>query len=176
MEKHCKIYDTYVDILKKELVVAMGCTEPIAVAFCAAKARELLGCMPRRVQVQASGNIIKNVKSVIVPHTDGLRGLEAAAAVGIFYGDASRDLEVISDVTADEAASVKQRMAELDITVSPIVSSHVLDLVVSVSAEDRSVSVHIEDEHTGIVEIIENGKCTYTEKSEKQSGKSDDVD
>ena len=176
MEKHCKIYDTYVDILKKELVVAMGCTEPIAVAFCAAKARELLGCMPRRVQVQASGNIIKNVKSVIVPHTDGLRGLEAAAAVGIFYGDASRDLEVISDVTADEAASVKQRVAELDITVSPLVSSHVLDLVVSVSTGDRSVSVHIEDEHTGIVEIIENGKCTYTEKSEKQSGKSDDVD
>ena len=176
MEKHCKIYDTYVDILKKELVVAMGCTEPIAVAFCAAKARELLGCMPRRVQVQASGNIIKNVKSVIVPHTDGLRGLEAAAAVGIFYGDASRDLEVISDVTADEAASVKQRMAGLDITVSPLVSSHVLDLVVSVSTEDRSISVHIEDEHTGIVEIIENGKCTYSEKSEKQSGKSDDVD
>ena len=176
MEKHCKIYDTYVDILKKELVVAMGCTEPIAVAFCAAKARELLGCMPRRVQVQASGNIIKNVKSVIVPHTDGLRGLEAAAAVGIFYGDASRDLEVISDVTADEAASVKQRMAGLDITVSPLVSSHVLDLVVSVSTEDRSISVHIEDEHTGIVEIIENGKCTYSEKPEKQSGKSDDVD
>ena len=159
MEKHCKIYDSYIDILKKELVVAMGCTEPIAVAFCAAKARELLGERPKKVRVQASGNIIKNVKSVIVPHTNGLRGLEAATAVGIFYGDASRELEVISDVTADDAASVKCRLCELDITVEPLISSHVLDLVISVSADERSVSVHIEDEQVSKRPWSYRGRC-----------------
>ena len=168
MDINCKVYKAYVDILRRELVVAMGCTEPIAVAFCAAKARELLGDMPKKVHVQASGNIIKNVKSVIVPHTDSMRGLEAAAAVGIFYGDASRELEVISSVTEKEAASVKTRMAELEISVAPLITSHVLDLIVTVSTEQKSVSVHIEDEHTGIVEIIENGKCTYTEKSQDE--------
>ena len=168
MDINCKVYKAYVDILRRELVVAMGCTEPIAVAFCAAKARELLGDMPKKVHVQASGNIIKNVKSVIVPHTDGMRGLEAAAAVGIFYGDASRELEVISSVTEKEAASVKTRIAELEISVAPLITSHVLDLIVTVSTEQKSVSVHIEDEHTGIVEIIENGKCTYTEKSQDE--------
>ncbi|MBE6583371.1 MAG: serine dehydratase subunit alpha family protein [Ruminococcaceae bacterium] len=161
MENNCITYKTYVEILKRELVVAMGCTEPIAVAFCAAKARELLGTMPKRVYIQASGNIIKNVKSVIVPHTNGLRGLEAAAAVGIFYGDAERDLEVISEVDGEQARSVASRMSEMEISVAPLSSAHVLDLVVTVSAGEDSVSVHIEDEHTNVVEIIENGKCTY---------------
>lgn len=174
MEINCKTYNAYVDILKKELVVAMGCTEPIAVAFCAAKARELLGVMPEKVRIQASGNIIKNVKSVIVPHTNGLRGLEAAAAVGILYGDASRELEVISDVTEDEAASVKERMQGFEMTVAPLISSHVLDLVVTVTKGDKNVAVHIEDEHTNIVEVIENGKCTYTEKANKESGADND--
>ena len=176
MDVNCKAYKAYVDILKRELVVAMGCTEPIAVAFCAAKARELLGVMPDKVRIQASGNIIKNVKSVIVPHTNGLRGLEAAAAVGIFYGKAERELEVISDVTADEAASVKERMHGLEMTVTPLVSSHVLDLVVTVTKGDKNVAVHIEDEHTNIVEIIENGKCTYTDKAESQCADSGDAD
>ncbi len=173
MDINCKTYKTYVDILKRELVVAMGCTEPIAVAFCAAKARELLGEMPKKVHIQASGNIIKNVKSVIVPHTDGMRGLEAAAAVGIFYGDASRCLEVISDVSCEQSASVGERIKELDITVAPLISDHVLDLMVTASTADSSVTVHIEDEHTNIVEIIENGKCTYTDNGEQT--KSDDL-
>ena len=86
MERSSKTYKSYVDILRRELVPAMGCTEPIAVAFCAAQARSVLGKMPDKVVIQASGNIIKNVKSVIVPHTGGLRGLEAAAAVGILLG------------------------------------------------------------------------------------------
>ena len=163
MDKSLKIYNAYIKILEKELVVAMGCTEPIAVAFCAAKAREILGSMPQRVRIQASGNIIKNVKSVIVPHTNGMRGLEAAACVGIFYGDASRELEVISGVSCEQERTVAERMRELDVSVSPLSSSHVLDLIVTVSNADSSVSVHIEDEHTNVVEIIENGKCTYTD-------------
>ena len=83
-----QLYNAYVDILKEELVPAMGCTEPIAIAFAAAVARKVLGCLPEKVEVCVSGNIIKNVKSVIVPHTGSLRGIEAAAAAGIIAGKA----------------------------------------------------------------------------------------
>ena len=83
MDKNCHTYQAYVDILRRELVPAMGCTEPIAIAYCAAKARAALGTLPDQITVAASGNIIKNVKSVIVPNTDGRKGIEAAAAVGV---------------------------------------------------------------------------------------------
>ncbi len=169
MERSSILYQAYVEILRRELVPAMGCTEPIAVAFCAAKARETLGEMPERVRIQASGNIIKNVKSVIVPHTDGMRGLEAAAAVGILFGDAERELEVISSVTREQEISVKDRISELDISVTPLESEHLLDLIVTVSKGNSSVSVHIEEEHTNITEIIENGKCRYFEKEQEAS-------
>ncbi len=164
MERTSKTYGAYIDILTRELVPAMGCTEPIAVAFCAAKAREILGRMPSHVHIQASGNIIKNVKSVIVPHADGMRGLEAAAAVGILFGDPCRELEVISSVTADEEGSLRERMGEFNIRVSPLESEHILDLVVTVSDGDDSASVHIEDEHTNVVEIISNGRCIFIDK------------
>ncbi len=168
MEKTSKIYCEYVEILHRELVPAMGCTEPIAVAFCAAKAREVLGKMPQNVRIQASGNIIKNVKSVIVPHTNGMRGLEAAAAVGILYGDPNGELEVISSVTKDEERALQERMDELEISVAPLESEHILDLIVTVRVGEDSASVHIEDEHTNVVEIIKNGKCIYVD-SQKRS-------
>ena len=164
MEGSSKKYKSYVEILRCELVPAMGCTEPISVAFCAATAKAVLGDIPERVTVQASGNIIKNVKSVIVPHTGGLRGLEAAAAVGIFYGDAKKKLEVISSVSAEQETSLAFRMNELDITVVPLESEHLLDLIITVYKGDRSAAVHIEDEHTNIVEIINNGKCVFVER------------
>ena len=174
MEKTSKTYATYVNILRRELVPAMGCTEPIAIAFCAAKAREILGNMPKTVHIQASGNIIKNVKSVIVPHSCGQKGLEAAAAVGIFYGRSERELEVISAVTAEEEKSLLEKMGELKITVSPLESEHILDLIVTLSDEDDSVSVHIEDEHTNVVEIIKNGRCVYVEKNEAELPREED--
>ena len=90
MEKQDIRYRTYVRILNEELVPAMGCTEPIAISYCAAIARKTLGCLPERTLVEASGNIIKNVKSVVVPNTGGLRGIEAAAAAGIVAGDPDR--------------------------------------------------------------------------------------
>lgn len=161
MERYSPVYKAYINILKSELVPAMGCTEPIAVAFCAAKAREVLGRMPRSVQIQASGNIIKNVKSVIVPHANGMRGLEAAAAVGILYGDSSRCLEVISAVTSEQESSLAEKMGKMKIEISPLESEHILDLVVTVREGEDSVSVHVEDEHTNVVEIIKNGKCEY---------------
>ena len=169
MNSQSEIYRTYIDILRRELVPAMGCTEPIAVAFCAARAREVLGRMPSEVRIQASGNIIKNVKSVIVPHANGMRGLEAAAAVGILYGDSSRCLEVISSVTRDQELALSAEMSKMDISVSPLDSEHILDLVVTVKDGDDSVSVHVEDEHTNVVEVIKNGRCEYV-KSKCQNG------
>ena len=93
MERSDPRYQAYVEILKEELVPAFGCTEPIAIAYCAAKARDLLGALPEQVVIEASGNIIKNVKSVIVPNTGGLKGIPAAAAAGIVAGNADKDTE-----------------------------------------------------------------------------------
>ena len=88
MERNSVTYRTYVEILERELIRAMGCTEPIAIAYCAAKARSILGELPEKVEISASGNIIKNVKSVVVPNTEGRRGIEVAASVGVLGGDA----------------------------------------------------------------------------------------
>ena len=106
MKKGDKIYQQYLDILAEELRPAMGCTEPIALAYAGAKARELLGAEPERVEAWVSGNIIKNVKSVIVPNTGGLCGIAAAVCVGIFCGDADRELQVISSVTEEARAGL----------------------------------------------------------------------
>ena len=100
MERGSIVYETYLKILRRELVCAMGCTEPIALAFCAASARAALGAVPDRIVVEASGNIIKNVKSVVVPNTGGRRGMAAAAAVGALGGDENAGLEVISRISA----------------------------------------------------------------------------
>ena len=106
MKKNDPRYRNFVQILREELVPAMGCTEPIAIAYGAAKAREVLGCLPESIRVEASGNIIKNVKSVVVPNTGGLKGIEAAAAAGAVAGDAGKILEVISQVTEDRKSVV----------------------------------------------------------------------
>ena len=108
MEKTNEKYKAYIQILEEELVPAMGCTEPIALAYAAAKAREILGEVPDRVEIGASGSIIKNVKSVIVPNTNHLKGIPAAATAGIIAGKAEKELEVIADVSEEE----KVRMAE----------------------------------------------------------------
>ena len=93
-----QVYRTYVNILRRELISAMGCTEPTALAYCAAVARETLGALPERMTVEASGNIIKNVKSVVVPNTGGRRGIATAAAIGVLGGDAHAGLEVIARI------------------------------------------------------------------------------
>ena len=102
MDRNSPEYRKYTSILEEELIPAMGCTEPIAVAYCAAVARETLGMAPDRVEIFASGNIIKNVKSVVVPNTNGMRGIAAAAAAGIVAGDPTKELQVIACVTDEE--------------------------------------------------------------------------
>lgn len=170
MEQSSVLYQTYIEIMRRELVPAMGCTEPIAVAFCAAKAREVLGEMPDKVEIYASGNIIKNVKSVIVPHSGGLRGLETAAALGVLFGRAECELEVVAKVTRTEEMSLKERMSELDFNLEPLDTDHVLDLMITVRRGEHFATVHIEDEHTNIVEIVKDGKRVDITK--KTGGKS----
>ena len=114
-----RIYDAYVKILHEELVPAMGCTEPIAVAYAAALARKTLGATPESVDISVSANIIKNVKSVVVPHTGGLRGIAAAAAAGIVAGDADAQLEVLSHVTDAQIAQMAAYMESTKFTVQP---------------------------------------------------------
>ena len=120
-------YKTYVDILHEELIPAMGCTEPIAIAYAAAKAREVLGKLPDRVFVEVSGNVIKNVKSVVVPHTGGLRGIPAATAAGIIAGNASKELEVLSEVTHDDITLISKFLESVPITVKCADTPYIFD-------------------------------------------------
>ena len=150
-------YQNYIQILREELVPAMGCTEPIAIAYGAAKARELLGEMPESVLVEASGNIIKNVKSVVVPNTGGLKGIEAAAAAGIVAGRAEKILEVIAEVTDDQKEEIRSYLDSHEITVRPAESDIVFDIILTLRAGSSCVKLRISDYHTNIVWVEKDG-------------------
>ncbi|MFW5675010.1 MAG: serine dehydratase subunit alpha family protein, partial [Acetivibrio ethanolgignens] len=115
MERSNPKYNAYIQILKEELLPAMGCTEPIALAYAAAVARKTLGELPDRVVIGASGSIIKNVKSVIVPNTNHLKGIPAAAVAGIVAGDPDKELEVISEVTKEEIEKMREFLENTEI-------------------------------------------------------------
>lgn len=151
MEKTDIRYGAYVQILKEELVPAMGCTEPIALAYGAARAREVLGQMPDRAVIGASGSIIKNVKSVIVPNTDHLKGIPAAAAAGIVAGDADKKLEVIAAVSGEQIAQIKDFLEQVPVTVEHIDNGITFDIVITLYKGDAWVRVRIANYHTNIV-------------------------
>ncbi|SCJ60862.1 Serine dehydratase alpha chain [uncultured Clostridium sp.] len=158
MKRTDQRYREYVEILNRELVPAMGCTEPITIAYAAAKARETLGALPQRVKVEASGNIIKNVKSVVVPNTNHLKGIEAAAAAGIIAGDAGRVLEVLSAVSEAQKAAIADYLAQNVIEVCRAQSDYVFDIAVTVWAGADEARVRIAHYHTNIVLIEKNGE------------------
>lgn len=158
MEKRNVKYAAYVQTLKEELVPAMGCTEPIALAYGAARAREVLGEMPDRVVVGASGSIIKNVKSVIVPNTDHLKGIPAAAAAGIVAGDADKELEVIASVSSEQTAQMKEFMEQVPITVEHIDNGITFDIVITLYKGVSYARVRIANYHTNIVLVEKNGE------------------
>lgn len=162
MEKQDPRYGAYLRILEEELIPAMGCTEPISIAFCAARARDLLGVRPTAVTVEASGNIIKNVKSVVVPNTGGRKGIEAAAAAGVVAGDAERGLEVIAEVTARQLEELGRYLEEAAFYVRPAASELVLDVTVTVEAGGRSASVRVANQHTNIVEMKRDGVSVFS--------------
>ncbi len=154
-------YGNYLKILQEELVPATGCTEPIAIAYGAAKARELLGVLPESVLVEASGNIIKNVKSVVVPNTNSLKGIEAAAAAGIVAGQSDKILEVISEVTPAQRAEIRVYLADHPIVVKPAEGDKVFDILITLRAENNHVKLRISDYHTHIVYIEKNGEVLF---------------
>ena len=154
-------YGNYLKILQEELVPATGCTEPIAIAYGAAKARELLGVLPESVLVEASGNIIKNVKSVVVPNTDCLKGIEAAAAAGIVAGQSDKILEVISEVTPAQRAEIRAYLADHPVVVKPAEGDKVFDILITLRAENNHVKLRISDYHTHIVYIEKNGEVLF---------------
>ena len=147
------IYDAYVKILREELVPAMGCTEPIAVAYAAALARKTLGVMPETVDIRVSANIIKNVKSVVVPHTGGLRGIEAAAAAGIVAGEADAQLEVLAKVTEAQIAQMQPYLQQAKFSVAPSETDYIFDIQITVSAENHTAFVQIAGGHTNVIGI-----------------------
>ncbi|MBN2268182.1 MAG: L-serine ammonia-lyase, iron-sulfur-dependent, subunit alpha [Acholeplasmataceae bacterium] len=154
-------YQTYINIMKKELVPAMGCTEPVAIAFCAAKAKQVLNKMPEKVMIETSGNIIKNAKSVVVPNTQGLKGIEVAAAMGIVAGDANLGLEVISKVDENILDLVKDFMKNVKIEVKTAEQGVLLDINVTLIHQDERVSVRIMNQHTNIVLIKHNDEVLF---------------
>ncbi|MBQ6117112.1 MAG: serine dehydratase subunit alpha family protein [Oscillospiraceae bacterium] len=151
-------YAQYVQILKEELRPAMGCTEPIAIAYAAAKARSVLGVLPERLLVEVSGNIIKNVKSVVVPHTGGLRGIPAAAAAGAVAGNAEAELEVLSQVTESEIVAMAEYLKSTEIQVRHVDTVHIFDIQITAFTGDNSAVVRIVDYHTNIVLIRRNAE------------------
>ena len=161
MERSDKRYGTYVRILESELVPAMGCTEPIAVAFCAAKAREALGMMPEKVDVKVSGNIIKNVKSVVVPNTGGLAGMEVAAAAGIAFGKAEKELECIAEATEEDKERMRQLLKDAAFTVAPTYGTEVLEIIIKLEAQGHTSMARIVKRHANVVCVEKDGKVLF---------------
>lgn len=175
MEKNNVKYGAYVSILEEELVPAMGCTEPIALAYAAATARNILEELPDRVLVEASGSIIKNVKSVIVPNTNHLKGIPAAAAAGIVAGKPEKELEVIAEVTEAQAREVKEFLDRTEIQVKHIDQGITFDIIVTLYKGDSYVKVRIANYHTNIVLIEKNGEILkeVAVEGEKEEGLTD---
>ncbi len=158
MERSDAIYQQYLNILGEELRPAMGCTEPIALAYAGAKARDLLGMLPEQIRVSVSGNIIKNVKSVVVPNTGRLQGIAAAVCAGVVAGDAARELEVISSVPEQVQPQIKAYMEQADIQIVPASSGLVFDIDIWVAAGKQNARVRIVNHHTNIVLLQHNGE------------------
>lgn len=175
MKKEDKKYSAYIQILKEELVPAMGCTEPIALAYGAAKAREVLGYIPDRVVVEASGSIIKNIKSVIVPNTNQLKGIPAAVAAGVVAGKAEKELEVISAVTGEEIVQIQEFMYNTDIFVEHVNNGITFDIIVTVHKGEAYAKVRIANYHTNIVLIEKDGEILHQIEieGEEESGLTD---
>lgn len=146
-----KLQNAYIRILEEELLPAMGCTEPIAIAYGGACVRELLGALPEKIRITVSGNLVKNAKSVTVPNTNGMRGIEAALAAGVIAGDASRALEVISDVSEAQIADISEYLKRDVITVDLAESSLAFDYTVEAYSGTDSAKIRIANAHTNIV-------------------------
>lgn len=171
MEK--QIYQEYLKILHEELVPAMGCTEPIAIAYAAALAAEALGEKPQKVQIWASANIIKNVKSVVVPHTGGLRGIAAAAAAGIVAGNPKLELQVLAEVSQAQIAQMGSYLQETEFVVESANSGCIFDIQIRVHAAGHQAFCRIAGHHTNVIRLEKDGAplldVAYTEQEARDN-------
>ena len=151
-------FDSFTQILKEELVPAMGCTEPIALAYAGAKARALLGELPEKILVEASGSIIKNVKSVVVPNTGGLKGIPAAISAGVVAGNADKKLEVLADITETQISEISGFLSSSDITVKCLEGGFTFDIVLTLYKGEEYAKLRVANSHTNIVYTEKNGK------------------
>lgn len=163
------LYSAYVSILEEELLPAMGCTEPIAVAYAAALARRTLGTLPTAVDVRVSANIIKNVKSVVVPHTGGQRGIEAAVAAGIVAGNAERELEVIAEVPEEAVQKMRDYLAAAPIRVSQADSGYVFDIDIRVEGDGHTARARLAGNHTNVILLERDGAALFTREYHEQA-------
>lgn len=159
-------YQNYLQILKEELVPATGCTEPIAIAYASAKAREVLGYLPEKIIVDASANIIKNVKSVVVPNTNHLKGIKAAAAAGAIAGKAEKGLEAISEVTEEAKLCIKEYLDRNSIKVNLANTPFIFYIQITAYYHDSYVIVRIANYHTNIIYIEKNREILFKKEAE----------
>lgn len=167
------ISQNMVHVLKGELVKALGCTEPIAIAYVSAKAREILGRMPEKIVIACSGNIIKNAKSVIVPMTGSLKGIEAAAVTGAVGGDAGKELEVLTGVTSQELETVQKLLDEKICKVECLDTTEKLHILETVYAGEDVVQVELIRTHLGIIKITKNGEVLFEDQPQEDK---DEID
>ncbi|MDE5977105.1 MAG: L-serine ammonia-lyase, iron-sulfur-dependent, subunit alpha [Turicibacter sp.] len=157
-----EIYQSYLSILKEELVPALGCTEPIAIAYASAKAREILGMFPEEIIIECSGNIIKNAKSVVVPNTGSLTGIEASAITGAIAGDSTKGLEVIENVSEEQIQRVSELLDAKLCKVDLIENDANLHIVVKMKKDNKSSLVELIHTHTNICRLEKNGEVLFT--------------
>lgn len=157
-KEDCRKYEA---ILKEELLTALGCTEPIAIAYGAARAGALLGAVPEKVTVECSGNLIKNARAVVVPMTTDLRGIEAAAVLGAVGGDADRELEVLTTVTQEHLALTKELLAKKICAVKLLDTPAKLHIIIRCEKGGESSLVEIMHAHNHIVHMEKNGQAVY---------------
>ncbi|MDE7223970.1 MAG: L-serine ammonia-lyase, iron-sulfur-dependent, subunit alpha [Acetatifactor sp.] len=176
-----ELTECYIALIKEELIPAMGCTEPIALAYGSAIARRVLGQLPERIKVVVSGNIIKNVKSVIVPHTGGMRGIEAAVAAGLVAGVAEDELEVLSHISEEQVEDIKayyERFGfsgsnshdKVEIAVEQSASDRVFEIDLTVEAAGHNARVWITDHHTHVEYVSRDGQAVYEGEKSCQAG------
>lgn len=164
MEK-AKLYDLYTQILNEELITAFGCTEPIAIAYAAAVAKEYLDAFPNSVEIDASGNILKNVKSVVVPNSGGLHGIEASALMGIVCGVSKKKLQVIDHATDEDRKKVRELLDKKLCIVRHCSTKASLKIILTLKNGEDYVSVTILHIHTNITKIEKNGEILFEVKN-----------
>lgn len=166
----------FIDALKRELVPALGCTEPIAIAYCAAKARETLGEFPTHLDIRCSGNIVKNVQGVTVPNSNGLRGIDVAAVLGVVGGDPTRELEVLEGVTQEDIRRTQELIAQGFVNCSLQEDVENLYIVATALSPAHRAEVTIVNRHTLITKIMYDDRVLFEQKPVEKEKYGEDWD